>query len=150
MSRRYNDKLRLERAYTKYLEAFETKMSWMRGKNLTPADSRVLSYNDFIAQRKLYAEMGVKSGNITSKIIYTQMYHHSQVEASNLVLMLQENDLLQSGKLEGDTVTARKLMSDLELWDKSLSALNEELKARGISSGYARANYIGYWVFDSN
>lgn len=150
MSRRYNDKLRLEKAYTKYLEAFETKMNWLRGKNLTPADSRALSFNDFVAQRKLQASLGVKPGNITNKIIYMQMYHHSQAEASNLVLMLQENDLLQSGKLEGDTVTARKLMSDLELWDKSLSALNEELKAKGISSGYARANYIGYWVFDSN
>ena len=151
MSRRYNKTFRERKAYERYLEQFESRKFWFSVKGYTPADPQALSYEDYLMSRNIQRQAGVKPGNITAKIISAQLYR-SPEDAQNLLAILEEKGVMEDGKIDNQSITLTKLRMDTKTWDMSLSALNDKLKADGIvgpGSGYSRAAYISYWVFDS-
>ena len=137
MPRKYNVESRLANAYAKYVNDFGKKSANLINKGYTPADSIVLTYDEYVASRKAYSAAGVAAGNITNKIISNQLYQVNQYTARNIASELKTYRITS---IKGQKISVSGLRTGQ--YKAALSELNDQLNANGMMSGYERADWI--------
>lgn len=145
MSRKYNATGRLLNAYQKYIGELSKRTAIWARKGYMPVDPGALSFDDFVANREYLKGKGVASGNLTRTIISQQLYAFSQTQAVNMVQALADMGITVIG---GKKITVEAIKSGLGR--DALSALNAELKAQGIQSGYERSQWITENIYEDS
>lgn len=149
-NRKGHRNLTLAEQYERYLSQFNERLAKLREKEIeTPIDrygfeNPALNFEEFIQAFQDKKRTGVSTTNIIREIVSEQLYFQTQAEASAL-----QQDLIAWGivREDGTPYSVRELRTGTGR--NLLSQINNMLKETGVSSGKARAKYIGYWIFDS-
>ena len=133
---------RLLNAYNKYVADFEAKRKTWETKKWKPADTDILSYQDYLSQRDFLKSKKIAAGNITRKIISMQFYQISEASAERIMLKLK---LLGIETIEGEKITIEKLKRGLNR--AAITVINNALKTHGYADSYERAEWITETVY---
>lgn len=147
-NRKGHKNLTLAEQYERYLEQFYKRLEAARRRGdetpIDKLDNPALSFDEFTLAFQSRKRSRVSTTNIIREIVSDQLFYQTQAEATRL-----QQDLIAWGivREDGKPYSIRELRTGTGR--NLLSQINNMLKESGVSSGKARAKYIGYWIFDS-
>ena len=151
--------LSIEEQYSRYVEQFTKRAEKLLAKGITPAiyksqldNKGISSLEDFSLALRQKKRSGVSTTNIVREIVSSQLYEFTREEASSIkgeLRGLYEEVYSDKSPEEIEAMLKKYTFSEIRTNKAILSELNDLLKATGYSSGTERADYIGYYIYDS-
>ena len=137
----------VKKLYKRYKDQFEKTQTRLKLKGFYSdvTDRKMATEDEFANQLELYSSsrIGKKTGytNFARKLATKRFYARTLEEARRLEDVLATFGITE---IDGKKVN----LENLRIY--GLAELNEALKKAGYSSSYDRADYIAYFIYDSD
>lgn len=150
--------------YERYLAQYTERATKIKAKGLIPSAERqiisgspTLTQEEFVLALESKHRKGVSTTNIIREIVSEQIYDINLQQSRNISELLQELDIVKANGREYSTREIREKFNVIISENKEtfqedknlLSEINNALKSNSTMSGTERANYISYYIYDS-